>query len=184
MYMVHGGTNFGLTAGANADGGTDYRGHITSYDYDAPIDEQGAVNEKFYSFREMAKKYVPWEIPEPPQPIKAISIPAFRPIQVATLFSNLPAPSFTKSATAYLFESNELQMYNQGFVYYETILAKDVHYVTLIVRDFAVVALNGNFLTSLDRSISTKHNLTLNCSTGPCTLSILVEAMGHINFDH
>ena len=43
MYMVHGGTNFGLTAGANAA----YReylgfgGHVTSYDYDAPINEQG-----------------------------------------------------------------------------------------------------------------------------------------------
>jgi beta-galactosidase len=38
MYMVHGGSNFGLTAGANAFGGdSDYCGHITSYDYDAPI---------------------------------------------------------------------------------------------------------------------------------------------------
>jgi beta-galactosidase len=45
MYMVHGGSNFGLTAGANADSGAgDYKGHITSYDYDAPIDEQGSPN--------------------------------------------------------------------------------------------------------------------------------------------
>jgi beta-galactosidase len=47
MYMVHGGTNFGLTAGANAfndkDKAYDYKGHITSYDYDAPINEQGAA---------------------------------------------------------------------------------------------------------------------------------------------
>ena len=35
MYMVHGGTNFGLTAGANAfnEKDYDYRGHVTSYDY-------------------------------------------------------------------------------------------------------------------------------------------------------
>lgn len=52
MYMVHGGSNFGLTAGANAKNkGGDYFGHITSYDYDAPIDEQGSPNQKFTNFR-------------------------------------------------------------------------------------------------------------------------------------
>lgn len=56
MYMAHGGTNFALTAGANPYNGTaDYRGHITSYDYDAPINEQGSPTPKFSSFREMAK---------------------------------------------------------------------------------------------------------------------------------
>lgn len=183
--MVHGGSNFGLTAGANAfSGAGDYKGHITSYDYDAPIDEQGSPNEKFTSFRDMAKKYVPWQIPEPPQPLKVISIPAFRPLKIATLFGNLPAPAFTKSPSPYLFESNELQMYNQGFVYYETTLTKAVHYLTVVVHDFAVVAVNGNYFATLDRASSAKHNLTVNCTIDFCTLSILVEAMGHINFDH
>ena len=47
MYMVHGGSNFGLTAGANSiDSGSqgDYQADITSYDYDAPINEQGSTN--------------------------------------------------------------------------------------------------------------------------------------------
>jgi beta-galactosidase len=39
--MVHGGTNFGLWAGANVDDGGKYLPHITSYDYDAPISEAG-----------------------------------------------------------------------------------------------------------------------------------------------
>jgi len=43
--MVHGGSNFALTAGANSyDDVFDYRGHVTSYDYEAPIDEQGSPN--------------------------------------------------------------------------------------------------------------------------------------------
>lgn len=75
-------------------------------------------------------------------------------------------------------------MYNQGFVYYETVLTKDVHYLTLSVHDYAIVAVNGNYLATLDRAVSAKHNLTVNCTTSDCTLSILVEAMGHINFDH
>ena len=39
VYMAHGGTNFGLTAGANTNkiGDIDYTAIITSYDYDAPI---------------------------------------------------------------------------------------------------------------------------------------------------
>lgn len=39
MYMAHGGSNFGLWAGANGvdNKAFDYGGHITSYDYDAPI---------------------------------------------------------------------------------------------------------------------------------------------------
>jgi hypothetical protein len=38
MYMAHGGTNFGLTAGAGGQGGEkDYGADVTSYDYDAPI---------------------------------------------------------------------------------------------------------------------------------------------------
>ena len=40
MYMAHGGTNFGLSAGSNAIYDTQHKGfagQITSYDYDAPI---------------------------------------------------------------------------------------------------------------------------------------------------
>ena len=57
MYMVHGGTNFGLTAGANAFVGEDfnYRGHVTSYDYDAPINEQGSRTAKFDGLKTLIK---------------------------------------------------------------------------------------------------------------------------------
>ena len=39
LYMFHGGTNFGLTNGANDKGR--YLPILTSYDYDAPLDEAG-----------------------------------------------------------------------------------------------------------------------------------------------
>ena len=51
MYMVHGGTNFGLTAGANAKDKNRYTGTITTYDYEAPINEQGSTNEKYVAYR-------------------------------------------------------------------------------------------------------------------------------------
>src|SRR5699024_7852709 len=51
FYMAHGGTNFGLRAGANHDGAL--QPTTTSYDYDAPIAENGALTEKFRAFREV-----------------------------------------------------------------------------------------------------------------------------------
>jgi hypothetical protein len=75
----------------------------------------------------------------------------------------LPAPTITKSATPYLFESNELKMFNQGFVLYETTLAKKTHYITLTVHDYAIVYLDNKFLMNLDRSEHKIYNLTIAC---------------------
>ncbi|MDN5899477.1 MAG: beta-galactosidase [Brachybacterium sp.] len=51
FYMALGGTNFGMQAGANHDG--TLQPTTTSYDYDAPIAENGALTEKFRAFREV-----------------------------------------------------------------------------------------------------------------------------------
>ncbi|MFT8483966.1 MAG: beta-galactosidase [Gluconobacter cerinus] len=51
LYIVHGGTNFGFGEGANADrDGSGFEPVITSYDYDAPIDEAGCPAKKYYAF--------------------------------------------------------------------------------------------------------------------------------------
>jgi beta-galactosidase len=49
LYMLHGGTNFGFTAGANFY--EDYSPTVTSYDYWAPIDEAGRPTAKFHALR-------------------------------------------------------------------------------------------------------------------------------------
>ena len=45
LYMTHGGTIFGHCAGANSPG---FQPDVTSYDYDAPINEWGLATPKFY----------------------------------------------------------------------------------------------------------------------------------------
>ena len=55
FYMAHGGTNFGLRAGANHDG--KLQPTTTSYDYDAPIAENGELTEKFRAFREVVARH-------------------------------------------------------------------------------------------------------------------------------
>ena len=70
FYMFHGGTNFGLTNGANDRGR--YHPIVTSYDYDAPLDEAGNPTAKYFAFREVIARYasVPDELPAagPPSP--------------------------------------------------------------------------------------------------------------------
>lgn len=68
MYMAHGGTNFGLTAGANGYKKElyNYRCDVTSYDYDAPITENGRITKKFTYFKQFIAPYVTWPIPDTP----------------------------------------------------------------------------------------------------------------------
>ena len=55
FYMAHGGTNFGLWAGANQ--AEDYQPTTTSYDYDAPIAEDGRLTAKFHAYRQTIARY-------------------------------------------------------------------------------------------------------------------------------
>lgn len=70
--MAHGGTNFAGWAGANRSGPVqdqDFLPTVTSYDYDAPIDEYGRPTEKFRLFREVLAEYADGPLPElPPEP--------------------------------------------------------------------------------------------------------------------
>ena len=53
LYMTHGGTSFGHWAGANSPG---FAPDVTSYDYDAPINEYGEPTEKFWLLRKTLEK--------------------------------------------------------------------------------------------------------------------------------
>ncbi|EOT31596.1 hypothetical protein OMS_02109 [Enterococcus durans ATCC 6056] len=50
LYMFHGGTNFGFMNGCSARGTIDLP-QVTSYDYDAPLDEQGNPTEKYFALK-------------------------------------------------------------------------------------------------------------------------------------
>jgi beta-galactosidase len=56
IYMFHGGSSFGMMPGASASTGN-YRGNVTSYDYDAPLDEAGHPTPKFFAYRDVILKY-------------------------------------------------------------------------------------------------------------------------------
>lgn len=56
FYMFEGGTNFGFMAGRNGGSKT---ADVTSYDYDAPLTEDGQITPKYELFKEIISKYAP-----------------------------------------------------------------------------------------------------------------------------
>ncbi|MEU9008190.1 beta-galactosidase [Streptomyces sp. NPDC048479] len=79
VYMAHGGTNFAGWAGANRGGGALHMGglqpDVTSYDYDAPIDEYGRPTEKFRLFRDVLALFQAGPLPELPPAPAALGAP-------------------------------------------------------------------------------------------------------------
>ncbi len=78
LYMFHGGTNFGLTNGAN-DRGV-YQPIVTSYDYDAPLDEAGRPTAKYWAYREVIARHapVPADVPSSPAAVQTGEAPLSR----------------------------------------------------------------------------------------------------------
>lgn len=54
FYMFEGGTNFGFMSGRNSGNKT---ADVTSYDYDAPLTEDGRITEKYEQFKSIITKY-------------------------------------------------------------------------------------------------------------------------------
>ena len=176
LYMTHGGTNWGHWAGANSPG---YAPDVTSYDYDAPINEQGAPTPKFHKLRSMMKKYADGRLPAVPKQKKIVSIPEFTFTEVAPLFTNLPSPKHDRHIKS-------MEEYDQGFgsIMYSTLTPATSRPTLLTVdepHDYAQIFLDGRLIGKLDRRNGEKQ-LTLPPLQKGQRLDILVEAMGRINF--
>ena len=180
FYVAHGGTNFGFTAGANS-GGKGYEPDVTSYDYDAPIDEQGRATPKFMALRELIGKYLPAgaTLPAIPAPIPVMAIPEFAMTPIASLRDQLPAP--VKSVHPRPFE---YYGQHQGLALYRTTLVgrKSGKLIITDLHDFATIYVDGKLIGTLDRRLGEKSIDLPATTTAMPVLDILVEGMGHINF--
>lgn len=183
--MFFGGTNFGFTAGANDFGETKYTPDITSYDYDALLNEWGNTTEKFDLVRQVIGRY--------------FRLPALKPVKEKTfaygrvdlrpilhLLSaegrSLLGTSKTHSTVAKSFE--ELDLFS-GLLLYETdIEHSELENALLSVndlRDRAFVFVDQELQGILSRQKGI-FSLNLNKTFGS-TLQILVENQGRINYN-
>ncbi|MGC5396748.1 glycoside hydrolase family 35 protein [Streptomyces sp. DT20] len=179
FYMFHGGTNFGFTNGAN-DKHT-YRPTVTSYDYDAPLDEAGDPTEKFTAFRDVIAKYAP--VPAEPVPPRG---PRLAPRTVALTGSAglLECAEALGTAVAAPRPLTMEQLGQDfGFVLYETALVSAGPALLEVeqVRDRAQFFVDGVPAGLLERE-SHEHALTVTAPRAGAVLSVLVENQGRVNY--
>lgn len=174
IYMFHGGTNFGLTNGANDKGR--YLPLVTSYDYDAPLDEAGRPTEKFFAFREVIAKYapVPDELPgaAPTPPAFGVALSRAGAWTDAEATGPVTAEPQTFDDLAHL----------SALVRYDVELPHGAGGLLVVdeVRDLAWIGVDGDPVGTLAR---TRHDRAIRIPDGQ-TLSILVEDQGRVNYDH
>ena len=176
LYMTHGGTSFGHWAGANSPG---FAPDVTSYDYDAPINEYGHATPKFWELRKMMAKYNEGKklpaVPKAPMPI--ITIPKF---ELKTFAELLLAPGKEDRGALKTFEEMDM---GWGMMLYSTTLP-DIptqSVLTAEMHDFAQVFIDGEYIGKVDR-VKNEKSLTLPPVKKGQKLLILVEGMGRINF--
>lgn len=180
FYVIHGGTNFGYTAGANS-GRKGYEPSVTSYDYDAPINEQGAPTPKYMALRELIGSYLSGKekLPRIPDSIKSIRVEMIYPAQFTSIWDNLAEPVYAEKPLTF----EELNQ-DYGFMLYTTEFGKKNGGLLKVegIHDYATVFLGGKYIGYLDRRETIDTIRLPESYDENARLEILVEAMGRINY--
>ena len=182
LYMVEGGTSFGWMNGANSDG-TSYQPDVSSYDYDAPMDEAGRLRPKYFAMRKIIADATHQTPPAVPSSAPMMTLPAVELRQSRSLFTQLP-----HSLPADLPPTMEQVDQAYGYILYRTTIdaaALRSPGDTAILKvdalhSYARVYLDGELKGSVDRRLG-QTQLTIVARAGQ-RLDVLVENSGRINF--
>lgn len=179
FYMIHGGTNFGFTSGANYTNSKNIQPDITSYDYDAPISEAGWATPKYDALRNLMKQYVKYPVPAVPERIPVISIPSIKLNNTVGLFDILDSATPVESDTLLTFEDMNQ---GHGYMLYRRRFNQPISGMMHVpgIADFATVYVNGEKVGELNR-LTGKDSLEISVPFNS-TLDILVENCGRINY--
>lgn len=201
MYMFHGGTNFGFTAGANHNQGHGYEPTVTSYDYCAMLTEWGDYTPAYHAVRKLLCEKQGIEPPELPESPKLQSIGKVELTDAASLFENLD--NIGEKHHVPVPEGMEYFGQNFGLIYYETTLKGKYNASPMYVKnvhDFADVYFDGEKKTSIDRTLySVEGKTTLKdvifkkkkgesspflmpALSGERKIGVLVDTMGRVNY--
>ena len=178
LYMTHGGTSFGHWAGANSPG---FAPDVTSYDYDAPINEYGQATPKFWELRTMMQKYSDKKLPNVPKaPMPIVTVPKFELTEFATLMTAIPNGGKSEQGGLKTFEKMDM---GWGTMIYSTRLPEITSSSVLTgeFHDFAQVFIDGKYIGKIDR-VKNEKSLTIPAVKKGANLTIIVEGMGRINF--
>ena len=180
LYMTHGGSSFAWWAGANNKG---FAPDCTSYDYDAPINEQGAATPKYYELRNLLSKYHNGKLPDIPKAIPIIDISEIEFTEIMPLLraGNLPTPISSH-------DIKPMEQFGQGYgsiMYSTTLPSLKVGSLLRIsdMCDYAIVYVGDEELGRLYRGNGYETTLRINQDIEDGTpIDIYIEAMGRINY--
>lgn len=188
LYMFHGGTNFGFSAGANYH--ERYYPTTTSYDYNAPLNEWGDYTPKYHKMRELLlkKQNLPAS-PLPPSP-KLQKIGKVDLKEVALLMDNIKV--LGEKHIEHFPKYMEYFRQKSGYILYHTEIEGNYPETSIAatgVHDIAYVFVNDKFIGKIDRTIADKNkqfsemfDFKIPAFCGKIVVDILVEGMGRINF--
>ena len=180
IYMFHGGTSFGFMSGSSLINGH-FLPNVTSYDYDAPLDEAGHPTPKFLAYRKVLAQYSSCGdescLPPIPAAPPVITLPQINLTESASLWKNLPTPIASE-----LPQPMERFGQSYGYILYRKQLPAAVSGDLVIdeVHDYAQIYLDGKLAGTLDRRNGQSSTLHI-ATTGPARLDILVANDGRIN---
>ena len=192
LYVIHGGTSFAFHAGANVDESGNYQPDITSYDYGAPINEQGAATAKYVKYRDIIASYLTDPLPDIPDAIATLAGHTLTPALYASIWDNLPAPLPRESSV----DPQPFEHYGQtsGFMLYRKPLQTQAVGALDIsgVHDYATVFVGEHYTGGVSRA-RIPHGYAQRLCVTHCAplalpaavtgaLEILVEGMGRVNF--
>ncbi|RXH55240.1 glycoside hydrolase family 35 protein [Granulicella sibirica] len=183
LYMFHGGTSFGFMAGSSYIGGN-FLPDVTSYDYDAPLDESGRPTPKYFAYRKVFAKFACPDqtescLPAVPTPLEPIAIPTVILASAGTLWDHLPNPIQSEQP-----QSMEHFGQSYGYILYRHQLTAPVSGDLVLneVHDYARIYLEGKLAGTLDRR--DKQTSLPITTTAPARLDILVANDGRVNSTH
>lgn len=184
LYMFHGGTNFGFMNGCSARGQIDLP-QVTSYDYDAILDEAGNPTKKFYILQQRLKEVYPeLEYAEPlVKEAKAFSDVSLH--DKVSLFATLE--NVSDCVKGFYPKNMEELDQSTGYILYRTELERDKteaeRFRVVDARDRIQIYADGKFVaTQYQTEIG--DDVELDFKDDKLTLDILVENMGRVNYGH
>lgn len=125
MFMFHGGTNFAFWNGANESRHEGYVPQVTSYDYDAPLNEYANPTAKYYAFREVVQELYPDKVLPEPIISEAVAYESVEATNKVSLFETLD----TVGETTIHDVTKPMEALGQGYGYilYDTVNPIQTH---------------------------------------------------------
>ena len=184
LYMFHGGTNFGFMNGCSARGVTDLP-QVTSYDYDALLDEQGNPTPKYFAVQKMMETYYP----EYPQ-MKPLTKESFELRDIAlsekvSLFETL-ADLAQPVESLYPVKMEDLGQ-SYGYLLYRTKASWDADEEKIRVidgRDRMQLFVDGKLMATQYQAEIGQDIFVAGEKKTTHRIDVLMENMGRVNYGH